>query len=132
MGYVFGAGYVLIGLVGLNLSKGVDFAGQNGKSLLGFDVNGLHDIVHLLVGVLLLFGASRGTATARQINILVGAVYGLIGVLGLFIAGDHSANIIALNTADNALHLVSAALLLGVGLFADKGVDHGANVRGGY
>lgn len=127
VGYVFGGVYVLVGILGFFVTSGVDFAGTDGASLLGFDVNPLHNVAHLLVGVLLVLGASRGLATSRGVNTLVGAVYALLGVVGLFIL-DSSANILALNGADNVLHLVSAALLLGVGLGADKRVRTGATV----
>ena len=129
VGWVFGGVYVLVGVLGFFVTSGVDFAGTDGKSLLGFDVNPLHNVAHLLVGVLLLLGASRGVATSRGINTLVGAVYALLGVVGLFIL-DSSANILALNGPDNVLHLASAALLLGVGLGADKQVRADATVRG--
>jgi Domain of unknown function (DUF4383) len=42
-----------------------------------------------------------------------------VGVLGLFIL-DSGVNILALNGADNGLHLVSGAVLLLVGLIADR------------
>ena len=44
---------------------------------------------------------------------------GVLIVVGLFILSS-SANILALNSADNVLHLASAAVLLGVGLATDK------------
>jgi hypothetical protein len=55
------------------------------------------------------------------VNTLVGGVYLLVGLVGLFLL-DSSANILALNGADNVLHLASAILLLGVGLSQDKAV----------
>jgi hypothetical protein len=51
----------------------------------------------------------------------VGAVYLLVGILGLFLVGSE-ANILALNSADNVLHFASAVVLLGIGLSADKRV----------
>ncbi|GGI03048.1 hypothetical protein GCM10007170_46150 [Arthrobacter liuii] len=42
-----------------------------------------------------------------------------------------SLNIIALNGADNVLHLASAVLLLGVGLSQDKTVNRRTTVRAG-
>jgi hypothetical protein len=48
-------------------------------------------------------------------------VYLLVGIIGLFIL-DSSANILALNSADNVLHLVSAVALLAAGLATDKDV----------
>ncbi len=119
LGYVLGAVYLLIGALGFAVTSDVGFASRNGDLLLGFEVNPLHNIVHLLVGVVLLLGATRGVAAARSANIAIGGTYLVVGLLGLFIL-DSSANILALNSADNVLHLVSAAALLGAGLAADK------------
>ncbi|WP_129336923.1 DUF4383 domain-containing protein [Cellulomonas endophytica] len=118
VGAVFGVVYLLVGLAGFAVTGDVPFVGQEGSSLLGFEVNGLHNIVHLLIGAALL-AASRKVSTAKGMNTTVGAVYLLVGVVGLFIL-DSSANILALNGADNVLHLGSALILLAVGLGADK------------
>jgi cyanate permease len=114
----FGAVYALVGLLGFAVSGDVDFAGQDGASLLGFDVNGLHNIVHLLIGVALL-AASRTHAVAKSANLTIGAVYVLLAVLGPFI-NDTAADIIGLNGADHVLHLLSGVLLVGVAVAADK------------
>ncbi len=119
LAYGLGAVYLLIGALGFAVTSGVDFAGREGNSLLGFQVNPLHNIVHLLVGAVLLLGASRGVAAARSANIAIGGTYLVVGIIGLFILNS-DANILALNSADNVLHLVSAAALLGAGLAADK------------
>jgi len=115
---VFGTVYLLVGLAGFVVTSGVGFAATEGTDLLLFEVNPLHNIVHLGVGAALLL-ASRTVAAARGVNVTIGAVYLLVGVLGLFLIGT-GANIIALNGADNVLHLASAILLLGVGLGADR------------
>lgn len=117
---VFGAVYLLVGILGFAVTGLSDFAGTEGDSLLGFAVNPLHNIVHLAIGIGLL-AASRATATAKAANTLVGAVYLLVGIVGLFLL-DSDANILALNGADNVLHLASAVVLLGVGLSQDKHV----------
>jgi len=119
LGYVLGIVFLLVGVLGFVATSGVGFASTQGKSLLGFELNPLHNIVHLLVGALLLVGATRGVAASRAVNTAVGGVYLLVGIIGLFIL-DSSANILALNGADNVLHLVSAVVLLSVGLAADK------------
>lgn len=115
---IFGAVYTLVGLAGFLVTGGVEFAGQEGNPLLGFEVNPLHNIVHLAIGIALL-ASSRTVASARRMNITVGAVYLLVGILGLFIIGTE-ANILALNGADNVLHFGTAIILLGVGLGADR------------
>lgn len=115
---VFGAVYVLVGLLGFAITGFSGFAETEGETLIVFDVNPLHNIVHLAIGGLLL-AASRTVASAKAANTTVGAVYLLVGILGLFLLGSEL-NIIALNGADNVLHFASALVLLGVGLGADK------------
>ena len=120
VGYVFGAVYLAVGLVGFTVSGGHSFAGHDGGKLLGiFMVNPLHNVAHLAVGALLVSAAYAGAAAARLANATVGAVYLLLGVVGLFVLSS-SANILALNSPDNALHFASALVLLGVGLAVPK------------
>ena len=113
---VFGAVYVLVGLAGFFVSE--TFAATDDDTLLGFEVNHLHNIVHLLIGVALL-AASRRTETARRLNLLIGGTYVVLGLIGWFITGT-AANVLALNAPDHLLHLVSGALLVAVALGADK------------
>jgi uncharacterized membrane protein YuzA (DUF378 family) len=113
---VFGAVYTLVGIAGFFVTD--NFAGQEGGSLLGFQVNHLHNIVHLLIGLALL-AASRSHAAARSANLAIGVTYLALGILGPFITGTE-ANIIALNAADHWLHIASGLVLAGVGAFADK------------
>lgn len=120
VGGAFGVIYLLVGLLGFTVSGGHDFAGMDGGKLLGlFMVNPLHNIAHLLIGALLVLAATRGEAVSSRANTLVGGVYLVLGVIGLFILSN-SANILALNTADNILHFGSAAVLLGVGVLATR------------
>ena len=115
---VFGAVYTLVGIAGFFVSE--TFAATDDNTLLGFEVNHLHNVVHLLIGLALL-GASRRTETARRLNLLIGGTYVVLGVIGWFIQ-DTAANVIALNEPDHLLHLVSGALLVAVALGADKRV----------
>ncbi|MGH8900957.1 MAG: DUF4383 domain-containing protein [Egibacteraceae bacterium] len=100
----FGAVYALVGVLG--------FIGPlvPGGKLLGiFGINPLHNVVHLAVGALFLFG-STSPANAKTINLVVGVVYLLVGILGLLnlvVPG-----LIANNGADTGLHLVTGALAL--------------------
>ncbi len=113
---VFGAVYALVGLAGFFVSE--TFAATDDDTLLGFEVNHLHNIVHLLIGLALL-GASRRTETARRLNLLIGGTYVVLGIIGWFIQ-DTEVNVIALNEPDHLLHLASGALLVAVALGADK------------
>ncbi|QUW19009.1 DUF4383 domain-containing protein [Agrococcus sp. Marseille-Q4369] len=116
---IFGAVYLLVGLMGLFVA-GTNIVGEEGGLLLGvFQVNHLHNIVHLAIGAALLLAGLRSTAAAKRVNVIVGAVYLLVGIVGFFIV-DTAANILALNTPDHFLHLGSAIVLLGVGLALDR------------
>jgi hypothetical protein len=129
LGAIFGVVYLVVGLLGFAYTGLSDFAGTNtdDKILGTFEVNPLHNIAHLLIGALLLFSAQKGVAAAKGSNVLVGAVYLLLGIVGLFIL-DSDVNILSLNSADNVLHLASAVLLLGVGFSQDKDVRRDAPV----
>ena len=115
---VFGATYALVGLAGFFITGDVPFIGEEGEPLIIFDVNGMHNIVHLLIGLALL-AASRTQAAARATNLTIGIVYIALGALGPVI-NDTAVDIVGLNGADHGLHLASGALLAAVALFADK------------
>ena len=116
---VFGAVYLLVGLVGFAVTSGVGFFSTEGANLIIFEVNPLHNVIHLAIGAALLYAGVKDIQLARTVNTAVGAVYLLVGIVGLFLLNS-PLNIIALNGADNVLHLASAVLLLGVGLSLDK------------
>jgi hypothetical protein len=115
LGAVFGVVYLLVGLVGFAVTSGVGFADRHGKDLIFFELNPLHNIVHIGVGALLALAAWRGAKLATTANTLVGGVYLAVGVVGLAVSNS-GADILALNHPDNLLHLASAAVLLGAGL----------------
>ncbi|MEX0153134.1 DUF4383 domain-containing protein [Microbacterium sp. LMI1-1-1.1] len=119
---VFGAVYLLVGLLGFAVTGGVGFISTSGNLLLGvFEVNPLHNIAHLLIGAALLIAGLANARAAKSVNVTVGAVYLLLGIVGFFLVGT-AANILALNTPDHFLHLASAVVLLGVGLGTEKSV----------
>ncbi|WP_314148993.1 DUF4383 domain-containing protein [uncultured Leifsonia sp.] len=119
---IFGAVYLLVGLLGFAFTGGVGFVATKGGLILGiFEVNPLHNIAHLLIGAALLIAGLTRVAAAKAVNTTVGAVYLLLGIVGFFLVGT-GANILALNAPDHFLHLVSAIVLLGVGLGAERTV----------
>ncbi|NYV78245.1 DUF4383 domain-containing protein, partial [Streptomyces sp. UH6] len=86
----------------------------SGANLLGlFQVSVLHNLVHLLFGVVGL-ALSRTAPTARSYLIGGGLVYLVLWVYGLVVVDHHNgANFVPVNTADNWLHL-----FLGLGMIA--------------
>lgn len=116
---VFGAVYLLVGILGFFVTSGIGFFATEGRNLIFFEVNPLHNVIHLAIGAALLFAGLASTKAAKTMNSTVGSVYLLVGIAGLFLPGT-ALNIIALNGADNVLHLGSAIVLLAVGLSQDR------------
>lgn len=125
---IFGAVYLLVGLIGFFWTSGVPFAGPgNGSSnlILGiFEVNPLHNVAHLLIGAALLIAGTSNVSAAKATNTTIGAVYLLLGIVGFFLSANHNSpiNFLSLNVPDHFLHLASAIVLLAVGLGADRAV----------
>jgi len=127
---VLGVVYLLVGLIGFAVTGFGDFATyESNEKVIFFEVNGLANVVHLAVGALLLFSAMKSVAAAKGSNVLGGAIYLALGIIGLFIL-DSDLNILSLNGPDNVLHLASAAVLLGVGLSMDKNVRRDSPING--
>jgi hypothetical protein len=125
---VFGAVYVLVGLLGFAVTGGVGFIATAGGLLLGiFQVNPLHNIAHIAIGAALVITGLASTRAAKATNVTIGAAYLLLGIAGFFLAGT-ALNILALNTADHILHLASALVLLAVGLSAEREGTRAASV----
>jgi hypothetical protein len=119
--FVFGALLVVVGLLGFTVSGGHEPAGHSGGNLLGlFEVNLLHNLVHLAVGALMIIAAVAGTRAAKALNTIVGLLYLALAVAGLFLLHTTS-NILAINHADNILHLVLGTVLTAIGVIADRG-----------
>lgn len=112
-----GATLVLVGIVGFFVEPSFSTGDSVDRgTLILFDINGWHNVVHLLSGVAGL--ALAGTAAkARVFCVGYGAVYVLVTILG-FIVGDGGTllELIPINTADNLLHLAIALTGIGVGL----------------
>jgi hypothetical protein len=78
-----GAVYTLVGVLGFLVTGLEDFAAETDKTLLGFEINPLHNIVHLLIGLAGLV-MWRRLDTARTYGWLLAAGYGLAFIYGLF------------------------------------------------
>ena len=107
--------YTIIGVAGFFVTGFDDFAGHEGHLLLGFEVNPLHNIVHLVIGVAGLALSAR-LATARTFGWLLFVGYGAVFVYGLLVDKNSEANFLALNGADDVLHVLSAAVGLLIAL----------------
>jgi preprotein translocase subunit Sss1 len=106
---VFGAVYLLVGIVGFILES----------PLLGlFEINALHNVVHVLLGAILLYG-SMSYAAAVQTTRGVGALLVVLGLLGFVIPDGFG--LVPLGGNDIWLHLATGAILLATGFLATEG-----------
>lgn len=106
---VVGVVFVLIGVIGF----------VNNPILGLFGVNLLHNLIHLLSGVVLLaVGFLNRGIYARVTNQVFGVVYLLVGLLG-FLAPGIANPLLGMDVgnpiADHVLHLLLAVVFLGVG-----------------
>jgi hypothetical protein len=110
----------------------ITFAGHDSDAmLLGiFQVSVLHNIVHLLFGVVGLALARTATG-ARNFLIGGGLVYLLLWVYGLVVDESSDANFVPLNDADDWLHLVLGAGMILLGLLLGRSLRaRNRSVRG--
>jgi hypothetical protein len=114
-----GAVFLLVGILGFVPGVTEDlgditFAGhESDAELFGiFEVSVLHNLVHLLVGVVGLIAARRADLS-RTYLFAGGAVYLILAAYGAVTDHESDANFVPVNSADDVLHLV-----LGVGMIA--------------
>ena len=112
---VIGAVYLLVGIAGFFVTCFDDFFGHDtNETLLGFEVNPFHNVVHILIGAAGL-ALARTLAGARTYGWLLAVGYGATFIYGLFAVGQ-TWDFLSLNAADNVLHLVSALAGLAIAL----------------
>jgi hypothetical protein len=114
-----GAALLLAGVLGFiadrSFGSGADVDGSN---FVVFEVNGWHNLVHLVSGALLLACASRKTS-AKTIALLFGITYGAVAIWGLL--SDTVLGLLPINGADNVLHLALAAAGILAALASPRG-----------
>jgi hypothetical protein len=121
---VIGGTLVLVGLLGFiaeatfDTSAGSDPGAVDGENFILFEVNGWHNVVHILSGAFLL-ALSCKHRTARTAALAFGAIYAVVTVIGL-IDGHDVLGLIPINPADNVLHILLTITALAVGLISDR------------
>lgn len=115
-----GVVYLAVGLLGFVATGFEGWLANGPESLLSLDVNPFHNVVHMLVG-LLLIGASLppNPAVVQWVLIAGGLVLILLAVLGFFNVLQFI-SIDAPLAPDNFLHLVTGILAVAVGLLGVK------------
>ena len=121
---VIGVVFLLLGILGLV------FDTTHGN-ILGFDVDLVHNLVHLLTGILGL--AAAFTGWSRRFNQVFGIVYlvlGLAGLIPVLYFNQRLLGLMHVNAADNILHLIVGLVATAVGFFvSDDAISERTAVR---
>lgn len=119
VGLIVGALFVLLGAVGLVVSWSTGFFGL-GVSLAGvISINPALSVILIAFGGAVLVAALVGLRASRLTNAWVGAGFLALGITGLFLVGPEP-NALVLTSTANAVHFGASALLLAVGLGANR------------
>lgn len=112
-----GAVLVIAGIIGFFYESAFTSDEDVREAVFGIlEVNGWHNLVHVLTGALGLVAFQAGAAAARIYALGIGAVYIVVAIWG-FILGDGGSilSIIPVNTEDNVLHVALGVVGLGAG-----------------
>ncbi|GAA4425943.1 hypothetical protein GCM10023169_24230 [Georgenia halophila] len=117
---VIGVVYLLVGIIGFFITGFSNFTEHDhSQTLLGFAINPLHNIVHILIGLLgVILWTTR--SRARVYGWLLAVGYGAAAIYGFIVVDNPDANILNINMADNWLHVVSALAGLAIALWPDR------------
>lgn len=122
----FGLTLLLVGILGFFYTADFSTGSAttepgNRDAVLGlFEVNGWHNVVHILSGLtgLALAGSWFG---ARLYALGFGAVYLLVAAIGFAVGdGESILGLVAINTADNWLHVAIATLGILAGIVSPR------------
>lgn len=123
---VVGATFLLVGVLGfipgiVTDYDTLEFSGHESHAeLLGiFQVSVLHNIVHLIFGVVGVL-ATRTAAAARGFLLGAGVIYLLLWVYGLVIDKADDANFVPVNAADDWLHFVLGLAMIALGVLLPR------------
>ena len=119
---VVGAVFLVVGILGFvpgvttNDDQLSGAGHHSGAELLGvFQVSVLHNVVHLLFGVVGLAVAARPRLVPTYL-VGGGVVYAVLMVYGLLVDQGSDANVVPVNTADNWLHAGLAVGMVALGV----------------
>jgi hypothetical protein len=115
---VVGAVLVVAGIIGFFYNATFTSDESVRDTVFGLlDVNGWHNVVHILTGVLGLVAFRAGAHAARTYALALGVVYLVVAAWGFVVGdGDSILSIIPVNTEDNILHLLLGVAGVGAAL----------------
>lgn len=114
---VLGIGLIIAGVLGYT-----SFFAPNGMLLGIFAVDHMHNMVHIISGIIALVSAINEKYARLYLQIF-GVIYGLVAALGFTMTGN--VLMMHMNMADNFLHLAIALVALYFGFAMRRGTAGG-------
>ena len=109
-----GAALTIAGIIGFFYSASFGSPGSVDDVFGILSVNGWHNVVHLVTGLL---GLAAVGYAAREYALGLGLVYVLVAIWGFVVGdGDTILKLIPVNSEDNVLHLLIAVAGIGAGM----------------
>lgn len=124
---IFGWILLIIGILGF-----VPGITSGGKLLGIFEVDAMHNIIHVASGVVALM-MSKSEMKAKMFFKIFGVIYAVVTVFG-FVGSDNVLGIFGVNLADNLLHTIIALVALYFGFMGKKSMmssSTNSNMGGG-
>ena len=103
---IVGSVFVLVGIAGF--LGGFGIVGMSGI----FKTDMLHDVVHLVIGLAIIYAATSKPASLPMFLKVFGVIYLVLAIIGLMSADGSILGIVAANKNDVYLHLVLGVVVL--------------------
>lgn len=116
--WIFGVLFLATGFLGF-----VPEATPKGLLFGLFEVDGIHNVIHLSTGAIAIIAALYTESASRTFFQAVGVIYGVVAILGFLAAPNPLMGMVHLNSADNFLHLGVSAVAIYLGFIAKERVS---------
>ena len=111
--------FIVVGLLGFIDNP---IVGSSEKAI--FHADTVHNMVHIISGLLFVLVAMAAPASASTVMIIFGIVYLLIGILGITSVGENGMakllGFLHVNAADNSLHIALGLVIALAGLITRR------------
>jgi hypothetical protein len=126
IGMLLGVILLIVGVLGF-IPGGLGIVGPDGV----FATNMLHDLVHLVTGLIFIIVAAKSAGSVGTAFKVFGVIYVLVALLGFFMAGDDGMLLgLHTNGADHWLHLVLGIVFFALGFSMSKKQMPGPSMGG--
>ncbi|MBT3282670.1 DUF4383 domain-containing protein [bacterium] len=95
------------------------------------ETNTIQNVIWIILGLAIIMGTKKGTTKCKKI---IGAIFAILGILGIALSGDMVIGIIESTNAVNYFHLIIGIILIIIGFMGCKdckGDSRGQSINSG-